>query len=258
MAKEKELKEKTKNKSKSKLKESINKEIVDVEDIEDDKDITKIKDYVEKGKVRKTTKENKNGEDKALFIKRLIAFCIDMVIISFIASLLSMPFIDSKAITELQDKQFSSYEKYSKQEINYEEYLIEFSDISYKLAREEGVISIITILLVIVYFVIYQLKNNGQTFGKELMKIKIISDDGELNTNQMIFRTFITDYLLLYIISFVFMLFLPKSNYYSCVAIFSGLQFIVLVVSCFMIMFREDGRGVQDVLCKTRVINVSE
>lgn len=255
MAKEKELKEKTKNKSKSKLKESINKEIVDVED---DKDITKIKDYVEKGKVRKTTKENKNGEEKALFIKRLIAFCIDMVIISFIASLLSMPFIDSKAITELQDKQFSSYEKYSKQEINYEEYLIEFSDISYKLAREEGVISIITILLVIVYFVVYQLKNNGQTFGKKLMKIKIISDDGELNTNQMIFRTFITDYLLLYIISFVFMLFLPKSNYYSCVAIFSGLQFIVLVVSCFMIMFREDGRGVQDVLCKTRVINVSE
>ena len=60
MAKEKELKEKTKNKSKSKLKESINKEIVDVEDAEDDKDITKIKDYVEKGKVRKTTKENKN------------------------------------------------------------------------------------------------------------------------------------------------------------------------------------------------------
>ena len=83
MAKEKELKEKTKNKSKSKLKESINKEIVDVEDAEDDKDITKIKDYVEKGKVRKTTKENKNGEEKALFIKRLIAFCIDMVIISF-------------------------------------------------------------------------------------------------------------------------------------------------------------------------------
>ncbi len=257
MAKDEELKEKTKGKSKSKAK-SIDKEVVDAEVVENDKDITKIKDYVEKGKARKTTKEKEKSEEKALFIKRLIAFCIDMVIISFVASLLSMPFIDSKAITELQDKQFSSYEKYSKEEINYEEYLIEFSDVSYKLAREEGIVSIITILLVIVYFVVYQLKNNGQTFGKKLMKIRIVSDNGELSTNQMIFRTFITDYLLLYIISFIFMLFLSKSNYYSCVAIFSGLQFIVLVVSCFMIMFREDGRGVQDVLCKTRVINVNE
>ncbi len=258
MAKDEELKEK-KSKSKSKVKrKSIDKEIVDAEVVEDDKDITKIKNYVENGKVRKTTKEKEEREEKALFIKRLIAFCIDTVIISFIASLLSMPFIDSKAITELQDKQFSSYKKYTKNEINYEEYLIEFSDVSYKLAREEGVVSIITILLVIVYFVIYQLRNNGQTFGKKLMKIRIISDNGELSTNQMIFRTFITDYLLLYIISFIFMLFLSKNNYYSCVAIFSGLQFLVLAVSCFMIMFREDGRGVQDILCKTRVINVSK
>ena len=43
-------------------------------------------------------------QEKALFIQRLGAYLIDIVIVSFVATLISMPFIDSKK-EEKQQKQ---------------------------------------------------------------------------------------------------------------------------------------------------------
>ena len=115
-------------------------------------------------------------------------------------------------------------------------------------------ISLITIALNILYFVVYQLYNKGQTIGKKLMKIKIISTDGELFMNQMIFRAFIANFILVDLISFLFMLTKSKELYFYGTGIFQFIQYIIVIVSVFMIMFRKDGCSIHDKLVHTKVI----
>ena len=157
------------------------------------------------------SKKTETLENKALFIQRLVAFVLDILIITFVTSLIATPFVDLEKSNKLSNQSTEVMQKYIDIEIDTKTYSIEFMNISYKLARNNGILSFITIILEILYFVVFQIYRNGQTLGKMLMKIKIVSDNGELNMNQMIFRSLITNSILLNIITEIFsIIFLSK------------------------------------------------
>ena len=198
----------------------------------------------------------KSEGKKALFIQRFVAFIVDILIVTTVASLISYPFMNSKKNNEYSDQAVELQEKILNNELSTKEYIIEYSDISYKIARENGILALITIFLNVCYFVILQLKMNGQTFGKKLMKIKIVSDQGDLFMNQMILRSMFSNFILMDIISFIFMLFVSKSYYLYGVFAIETIQYILVIISVLMIMFRKDGRSIHDMLFHTRVVRV--
>ena len=197
-----------------------------------------------------------NSNKKVLFSQRLFAFLIDVLVVYLLASLISMPFVDSKKTEKLTNEANELREKYMSGDISIESYSSQFGSLSYKLAWGTGVYSLITIVIEIVYYIVFQLYNGGQTIGKKAMKIKVISDNDSLGMNQMIFRSFLANFILLNIISFVFMLFAPKSIYFYAVSSFEAIQYIIVIISIFMVMYSKDGRTVHDRLTHTRVINV--
>ena len=239
--------------------------IKDSEIIEDEVgDAKKIKKYVENGKARKTKKnlnskdtkkdEENNNSQKPLFTSRFLAYCIDMLIVFLISSLIATPFVDSKELNNTSEELNNIIEEYQEKKITIEEYSARYETQIYKLAREQGVLSLIIIVMLILYFIVYQTYNNGQTLGKKLLKIRVVSETSDLNMNQMILRAFVVDNLLLYIVSFIFMLFLSKADYFNSLVVAGYLQIGVIIVSAFMVMFRKDGKGIHDILCKTSVI----
>ena len=117
----------------------------------------------------------KKNEEKALFIQRLVAFIIDIFLISCVASLFSYPFLDNKSINSLTENATELIESYSKGDIDIDTYTSEVKGVTYELAKKQGVTSLITITLSVLYFVVYQYKKQGQTFGKKLLKIKVVS-----------------------------------------------------------------------------------
>ena len=149
---------------------------------------------------------------KALFVQRLIAFLIDSAIVVFAASLIATPFINSDKINELNDMSIKLMEKYKDNSISNNEYLAEYMNITYDTAKNEGVVSLISVVLGLVFFVVVPLYKNGQTIGKKLLRIKTISDTGELTSNQLIFRAFIANSILINLLSVIFMMFLSKNN----------------------------------------------
>ena len=191
---------------------------------------------------------------KALFLQRFIAFCIDMILVSLLASILSYPFINQEKIEKLEKEELEVIEQIQNDNYDTNASLDAYKTIYYKTARENGLYTLILIFIEIVYFVVYQIIHNGQTIGKKLMKIRIISDTGELSTNQMIFRSFISNYILLSLINFVFMLFGSKEMYFYISSSFALVQFIIVLISVFMIMNRKNGRGIHDRLVHTTVI----
>ena len=137
--------------------------------------------------VEKVVKEKQ--PEKALFIQRFAAFILDVFIVSMVASMIAYPFLDMNSIDKLSESSTQIVEDYMKQEISIEEYTNESISVSYEMARKQGILSLITIFLNILYFVVFQIKNDGQTIGKKLLKIKVSSNDGnQLTMNQMIFR----------------------------------------------------------------------
>lgn len=193
---------------------------------------------------------------KALFTQRLFAFLIDVLIVYVIASFISMPFIDSKESTKLSNEAIEIRDKYMNGELSVNSYVSQFSSISYKIAWNTGVYSLITIVIEILYYIVYQLYNGGQTIGKKIMKTKIVSDIGNLEMNQMIFRSFLANFILLNIISFVFMLFTSKSTYFYAISFFEVIQYIIVFISIFLVMYSNDGRSLHDRFTKTRVISI--
>lgn len=207
---------------------------------------------LDKVEIEKSSTESNN----ALFLQRLAAFFIDIFIITLISSFLTIPFYDTEVNTKLNNESNEIVQKYTAGEIDINTYTTEFMNIAYQLARNNGLASLITIVLEVLYFVVYQFYAKGQTVGKRLLKIKTVSIDGELSMNQLIFRALIINSILLNLIDFSFMLFGSKQIYFYCVGIFEMIQYLVVIVSALMIMYSKSSRGIHDLVTHTKVVKV--
>lgn len=196
-----------------------------------------------------------NEVKRGSFIRRFSAYLIDYLIIVVIISLISMPFVDTKKTEKLDKEANEILEKYQKGEITPDEYLERYSDVYYSLSRSVGIMTFISIIIYIIYYVVFQLYNKGQTIGKKLMKIKVISIDGDLTMNQMIFRAFIVNMILLNIINFALIIFAPKIIYTGVSAVLSMIQYIIMFISIIMATTK-DGRTIHDRITHTSVVNI--
>ena len=178
--------------------------------------------------------EKSNTEEKVLFLQRLLAFLIDLFIVTMLASIIAGPFLNNKKIESLNNKSVKLVEKYNKKKINLNEYIAEYTNITYDLARETGPTTIIELLLGIVFYIIIPLYNDGKSIGKMVMKIKIKSNDGELTANQLIFTS--------------------RSVYFYCLGLFLIIQYVITFISVFMIMFTKCGLTIHDKLVNTKVV----
>ena len=193
--------------------------------------------------------------EKALFVQRFFAFLLDIVLVSFVASFISYPFLDMDSIQKLNESSVEVMENYTNGKIDEKEYFNESSTISYELARKQGVNTLVIIFLNILYFVVYQIKNNGQTLGKQILKIRVVdSSNRDLSMNQMIFRALIINSILLDMISFGVLIFANQSSYFYGVSFLAFIQFCILSVSTFMIMFGKNRRGLHDLVAHTDVV----
>ncbi len=192
----------------------------------------------------------------AQFNKRLFAYIIDIFIVLVIANLITM-FIPISEKTqdyykELQATQKKMYDK----EIDVKEYTDIVLEDNYNISKGTVLISLTSIIIYILYFVVYQVYNNGQTVGKKLMKIKVKSiTDESLSINTMLFRALIIYGIAANIINLILILLLKKELYLSISNTISIIQSLIVIISVFMILFSKQKRGIHDIITKTEVVN---
>lgn len=192
----------------------------------------------------------------AQFNRRFFAYIIDIFIVLVIANLITM-FIPISEKTqdyykELQTTQKKMYDK----EIDVKEYTDIVLEDNYNISKGTVLISLTSIIIYILYFVVYQVYNNGQTVGKKLMKIKVKSiTDESLSINTMLFRALIIYGIAANIINLILILLLKKELYLSISNTISIIQSLIVIISVFMILFSKQKRGIHDIIIKTEVIN---
>lgn len=197
-----------------------------------------------------------NKEIKALFSQRFVAFMIDLILVSFITSLVTAIIPTNSSIDKLYDQQIKIVENYTAGKITMQEYVNQLVDINYDIAKQTGIITLVSIAISLLYYVLYVYKNDGQSIGKKMMKIKIQKKDKdkELTMNDLLFRTMILQGTLVSIISFCTILFLDKDTYLATNSLLNLIQYSILIISFFLIAFTKERQGLHDMVAKTEVV----
>lgn len=145
-----------------------------------------------------------------------------------------------------------------KEELN-TEYSSIAKDYIYKLNKQGIFNSIITLSTTLLYFGIIQYFLKGQTIGKKILKLKIVSaSNKKLNIFNYILRTLVVNNILLNGISILFLLLATKTVYLQVDNILGMLVSISEAIIIFLVLTREDQRGLHDLLFNTKVVSTTE
>lgn len=189
---------------------------------------------------------------KSNFFKRLGAFIIDYFIVVFILSLITMGFeTDSNLVNDANDLVNS----YVNNEITIEEYNNQVVEINYKLQKSNVWINAISCSLYVGYFVVFACLNKGQTLGKKIFKLRVVSrNDKRANVGKMFIRSLFIYGILSSLYAAVFVNFLNAKVFNIGSSIISYIEYSFIIVSFFMVLYRKDKRGLHDIVAGTSVI----
>lgn len=190
--------------------------------------------------------------------KRFIAYLIDIIIVGIIITLGSKLLVNNNKIIVLEQQLNEINNNVLNSTFKFKESLIEYAEITKQIDLENVMVNIVTIIMILIYFVFIPYYNNGQTMGMKILKTKIEPEIGtELTIKKLMLRNFIINGLLYLAISLTFLYLFPSFIYFILVSILSFIQLGLVIISLFMLLYRRDQRGLQDILSKTRVIEIS-
>lgn len=193
--------------------------------------------------------------NKSNFGKRLVAYILDAIIVSLIFSVLTMFIKESNNLINLNNQLNTISENFINKTITMKEYFNQFASVEYLINKEMFLQNLFSLILMIGYFVILPYYYNGQTIGKKMMKIKIIKEDDKLSINDLALRSLLANGIAITFIELAFIFLIKDTPYFITISIFSFIQFLLVITSIFMILYRKDKKALHDIVCKTLVVD---
>ena len=191
-------------------------------------------------------------------IKRIFAYLLDIFFVSLISSFIVMiPIFNYNAPT-IQEKTNEIYDSLLNTGSSDpdEDILIEKL---YNLEKESSSPTVVTAFVTFIYFGVIGFINNGQTLGKMITKLRVVPvKDNKLNPGLYIIRTLLITSIIPQIINIASLSLMNANTWYNLTGIVSQVQeFFFLIILGFMI-FRDDERGLHDIICQTKVIEAKK
>lgn len=190
---------------------------------------------------------------KAKTYKRFVAYLLDWMVVGAILMLLYYFIPESTKITELNHNLTNMNEQLLNHSITFGDYFQKFSNIQYLLDQERLLHTAISILVICIYFIIVPILTKGKTLGLYIMSLKIDSEKN-LSILMLFIRNFIVNGLCYLIISFLLAYILKNQAYFICITILGIIQIVLALITIFMVIYRKDKRGLQDIFSKSKII----
>ena len=198
-----------------------------------------------------------NNKEKPSVFKRSVAYLIDMLVVSLLASIIVTVFIgNNMRKSNYTEELLTLRELLNSKEITQEEYNIMSNDLVYMNAKDSVGLTITMSGVALVYYVVLCYIAKGITLGKYLMKLQIVSNNGKkLNLFNYLVRGLLVNLILIYILNATLVLTLDKDGFLSVYQISSNVLVIFLFISFVFAMYRNDGRALHDIICNTKIIS---
>ena len=193
---------------------------------------------------------------KVSFKKRLFAYLIDFVLLTTIVTIINCVLPTTTKQVEINKELDSLQQNLLDGKIDNKQYFDGYKKLLPELDKSNMAINVCNLVFILGYFIIIPVVNNGQTLGKKILKTKIEKIDGNLTIRDMVIRNFITTSLLQLMISSTLVYIVNNDIYYNLSIFVSLLQILLVIITSFMIIYRKDEKGVQDLITGTQVIEV--
>ena len=193
-------------------------------------------------------------------LKRLSAYIIDMFIISIITELiLCLPFFGNtkEVYTETAKEYYNLVLRPTtgSSDISKEEEIA----MNYEVQKSAQNINIITIGCLFVYFGVIAYICKGQTIGKKILNLKIVPvKREELKPHLFIIRTVLVNNIVPKIAMVLTTAILTGKIWYKYSSLIAQIQYIIIFLIIGFMIFRDDERGLHDIIGDTKVVSTKE
>lgn len=194
---------------------------------------------------------------------RFLAYILDIFLVSIVASMLSNiqfinPYYDD--YLNASDNYTEIVNEYAEGNLNDKEVYELIGHEYYDMNKYCIIPNLLIVLCIILYFGVFQKFNNGQTLGKKIMHLKVVDDNNESPSLWKMFGRTILIYfaslsgVIVIVLNALLILVLKENVYFMATSIVSLAFLIFNVVSWIQIIVRKDGRSLQDIIFKTKVV----
>ncbi len=189
---------------------------------------------------------------RADFFKRILAYVVDYIIITVVLYLVTMSVdIGSDIVKSANDLMG----KYQSGEITIEEYSEQVIPLNYELTKRKLPVNIATSVVMIGYYIVFTYFNRGQTLGKKIFKIRVVNDNGDRpSILSVLVRGLFIYGIVTTLYSTISINFLGMNDFNYSVSVISAIESMIIVVCVIMMLYKKDGRGLHDIIAKTKVI----
>lgn len=184
--------------------------------------------------------------------KRVSAFFIDLFIISIMVNLCTL-FINPNNIDDLIEEQSLIIEKIVDNEIDLKTGIDSLVPISYKIDKNNVTTNLISMIIIVGYLGIYQYYS-CQSIGKKILKIKIKGIN--LSLNKMVLRSVLIYGIIFTLMNIISIYIFNEFDYFYISIVTNFIEIIFILTCLFMVLFREDKKGLHDLILKTEVVEV--
>lgn len=187
--------------------------------------------------------------------KRIIAYIIDFIFITAILMVVSY-FIPKNSNVEFLNNDMNNLtEQVLNNEITFESYAREYSLYLSSVDSENVIYNVTSVVIMLVYYVIVPVITKA-TLGKYIMKLEIKHKDSKkLNLYNTFVRSCITEGMLYSLITIFLVQIVSSETYLINLLILGFIEFILVITSLFMILYKRDKRGLHDILSKSIVVD---
>ena len=187
--------------------------------------------------------------------KRIIAYIIDFIFVSAILMVVSY-FIPKNSNVEFLNNDMNNLtEQVLNSEITFEAYAREYSLYLSSVDKENVIYNVTSVVVMLIYYVIVPVIFKA-TLGKYIMKLEIKHKDGKkLNLYNTFVRSCITEGMLYSLITIFLVQIVSSETYLINLIILGFIEFILVITSLFMILYKRDKRGLHDILSRSIVVD---
>ena len=200
--------------------------------------------------------------------KRFFAYIVDYVIVLLIAGMFSEIDFINPYLEEYENTTNQYYELLKSEviDVNSTNETIVNSDLdnnlnvlAYNLSYYGYYILVITLVVKVLYYVVFAYYNDGKTIGKALFKIKVKkTTNNKLKMTDLLVRSAVGYEMIFELINIILLKLCTMNTYLSTNKIVNSLDSAVMMVIVVMILFRKDNRGLHDIISGTKVVNINE
>ncbi len=191
--------------------------------------------------------------NNASFSRRFISFIIDFIFISSILMILAY-FIPKNSNFDFINSDMNTLtEQALSDELTFKGYLREFAVSLSDLEKMNTIYNSLSFIILVVYYVIIPIFTNA-TLGKYIMRLRIKRQDGKkLNILNTFMRSTIDVGMLISLLTIFLVQIVNGKIFLITLIIFTFIQFLLVIITVFMILYRSDRRGLDDILSRSNI-----